>query len=121
MNIRNMIFVLSLGLVSLVPEVQAVCGNTNSTTGQSYCTSPIKQLYLSGDGGLYIKSDGDLAGVSCELESGVFWHIPRTDPHYQERYSMLLVAAATGQTMHIVTVNGNIGTACSVGYIVMEN
>ncbi len=112
MNTRLAIL-LCLALAS--DNAAAVC--STGTQGRSQCAGPVKDLFVptTGSTTLVRLQDTDDSVMTCTLNGG-YWTLSTADANYQSYYQLLLVSAATGHSVEIVS-RSNDSAGCDVDTI----
>ncbi|PKF76454.1 hypothetical protein CW749_26940 [Vibrio sp. vnigr-6D03] len=86
------------------------------------CIGKIESIYLHPSGDIKVPPPGISHGsdprvVSCTMSEGVYFVLKRTNPHFQEMYSMLLTAKAANNDVYLRVEDGS--NECQVRYSVI--
>jgi hypothetical protein len=82
------------------------------------CTSKISNLYVTGNGDIYLKpSDTANGKVTCTLAENTYFTLERSHVSFSELYAMALAAKISDRSIRMRIKNNS--TNCGIAYFMM--
>lgn len=83
------------------------------------CTGDIQDIYIESVDTIFITPpEGTYTGLSCALNSGLYFKLPMTHARFKEIYALVLTAHAAQKKIQLRVTADAVGE-CTIKYVVM--